>query len=202
MPATISASEAAASAQNTTMVANGRPIRCTTKPPNGIDIMPTHRAILSARRHSAMVIAAACRKKRGNEAEIGDQAGVERTPHDAGGDHRCEHAPAAAGRMPCGSRASSVSGRAAGGSNSATSSSDTRHSTPASSITERQPNATAMRGSMNSPSAMPNGQVDRITAIASTISRRANQSVVILVITRLNSVAPMPLASRPTNATA
>ncbi len=72
---------------------------------------------------------------------------------------------------------------------------------PASSIIERQPNAAAISGSVNSPSAMPNGQVDRMTAIASTISRRANQSVVILVSTRLNRVAPMPLASRPANAT-
>jgi hypothetical protein len=46
MPATISTREAAASAQNTMMVANGRPSLCTTNPPNGIDIMPTHRAIL------------------------------------------------------------------------------------------------------------------------------------------------------------
>ena len=49
---------------------------------------------------------------------------------------------------------------------------------------------------------MPNGQVERMTAMASTISRRANQSAVILVITRLNRMAPMPLISRPVNTTA
>ena len=52
-------------------------------------------------------------------------------------------------------------------------------------------------GLREQPEAMPNGQVERMTAIASTISRRANQSAVILVMTRLNRIAPMPLISRP-----
>ncbi len=56
MPATISASEVAASVQNTTMVANGRPIRCTTNPPNGIDTMPTHSAMLVNAPASAMLM--------------------------------------------------------------------------------------------------------------------------------------------------
>jgi len=64
-------------------------------------------------------------------------------------------------------------------------------------MTVRHPNAAAINGWANRPSAMPNGQVARMTAMASTISRRENQSAVILVMTRLNNMAPMPLISRP-----
>ena len=49
---------------------------------------------------------------------------------------------------------------------------------------------------------MPKGQLASITPIAVTISRPANQSVTIFVITRLNSTAPEPLMMRPRKAMA
>src|SRR5262245_10242106 len=57
--------------------------------------------------------------------------------------------------------------------------------------------AAANTGNENSPRASPSGQLVMKIDIAVTISRSANQSVTILVITTLIRTAPIPLISLP-----
>src|SRR5713101_18412 len=68
-------------------------------------------------------------------------------------------------------------------------------------ITAGQPNREAIGAWAKRAKAMPKGQLANMTLIAVTISRTANRSVTILVITRLNNTAPAPLTRRSHAAT-
>ncbi len=67
-------------------------------------------------------------------------------------------------------------------------------------MTHGRPNAAASGGWRTSAKAMPRGQLVSRMLIAVTISRPANQSVVIFVSTMLRSTAPQPLTRRPAKA--
>src|SRR4051794_22656464 len=55
-PPTSSASDPAARQQNSTMMTDGRPMRCAMKPQNGMEIIPTHNARLATAPASAIVM--------------------------------------------------------------------------------------------------------------------------------------------------
>jgi hypothetical protein len=72
-----------------------------------------------------------------------------------------------------------------------------RQNSAAMAMPVRQPKLSAILPWTIKPRAMPNGQLDNSVPMAKTISRPANQSIIILFRIRLNSTAPAPLISRP-----